>query len=62
MNPYRAGYCDAVMGRECKSPWSNLGYTAAGRNRAYVNGYIDGKEVCKKMGIEHKEIKKEIFA
>jgi hypothetical protein len=41
-NPYRTGFADAVLGRECKSPFK--GYK---QNQSYLAGYLAGKQQMK---------------
>lgn len=36
--PKRFGFCDAVMGRPCESPWRDFK-----RQSEYLKGYMEGK-------------------
>ncbi len=38
-HPYRTGYADATMGRECKDPFRN--WRSSG---LYLAGYMDGEQ------------------
>lgn len=38
-HPYRTGYADAVMRRECRNPFSNWRAAAL-----YLQGYMDGED------------------
>ena len=45
-HPWRSGFCDAVQGRECKSPWAGDGFAGMGRNRKYLEGYFEGQKAA----------------
>jgi len=42
INPWRAGYCDAVMNRPCKSPFPE-GWRWAYKSAQYISGYMEGE-------------------
>lgn len=42
--PWKTGFCDAVMAREANSPWKDMGYKALHKNLRYMQGYAAGKE------------------
>lgn len=49
--PWRAGYCDAIMGRPCASPWSHHGWSGLIHDAKYVNGYLEGEAIRKKLKV-----------
>lgn len=49
-NAWKEGFCDAVQGRECKSPWSDQGFKAIKRNAQYLSGYMDGEANLARCG------------
>ncbi len=46
-DPYKTGYCDAVIGRPCASPWTKDGYKHIRSNSLYLAGYLKGEDSMK---------------
>lgn len=49
LHPHRKGFCDGIFGRPAESPWKDDGFTAMGKNRLYLNGYLEGQEAKRRM-------------
>jgi len=49
LHPWRTGYCDAIMGRECISPWAHKGWKCIRKNAEYVSGYLEGETAKDKI-------------
>jgi hypothetical protein len=45
---WREGYCDALMGRECKSPYPPAQFRA---HALYLTGYMNGKQKLNEKGL-----------
>ncbi len=43
-NPHASGHADGLAGRECKSPWRDLGREHYKKNEAYVAAYMRGQK------------------
>lgn len=44
LHPHRTGFCDGLFNRECKSPWTALGWRGMKKTAEYINGYSEGAE------------------
>lgn len=42
-NPWKCGYADAALGRECKSQWKDKGWEFRGCHERYLAGYLAGQ-------------------
>lgn len=49
LHPHRKGFCDGIFGRPSESPWKDDGFSAMGKNRSYLNGYLEGQEAKRRM-------------
>lgn len=60
-DPFKHGYCDAIMGRASDSPWKNGGYQSLGKNLKYIRGYNAGKDNVKGFKMTTKAMKQQVY-